>query len=77
MLNTAVYWLAAAAFLFGGAAALVRPEAILRIRAKIRPHETAEGLTGARRRSKFGAREVRICGVALLMIGAGLIVILV
>jgi hypothetical protein len=72
MLNAVLYWLAVAAFLFVGAAALVRPETILGIRAKFRPFENAEHVGGVRRK-RFGPVQVRICGVALLVIGAALI----
>jgi hypothetical protein len=66
-----LYWFAAAAFLVGGMTALVRPQWILLIRAKVRPYESADRQKGGRR-FKFGPVEVRICGVTLLALGAAL-----
>jgi hypothetical protein len=57
-------------------AALLRPEAMLAIRARLRPPEKLEPTPG-RRRARFGATEVRICGVALVMVGAALVLTLV
>ena len=67
-----LYWLAAGAFLCVGAVALARPDRILSIRARFRPLQDADPLRG-RRRANFGPREVRVCGVALLIIGAAII----
>ena len=72
MTSTLLYWLAAAAFFLAGALALIRPQLILDIRARFRSMQEADPLKG-RRRASFGAREVRICGVALLMIGVALV----
>ena len=66
-----MYWLAASAFLGSGAVALLRPELMLRIRARFRSLENTDPLT--RRRGKFGVREVRICGAALVFIGVALV----
>lgn len=68
-----IYWLAAAVFVFAGATALIRPQAILAIRSRLRPHENADPGEG-RRREGFGPVAVRICGVILLFIGAALVV---
>jgi len=70
MSSTLLYWSAAAAFLFAGAFALARPDVILGIRSRLRALQNAD-LMKDRRRS-FGAREVRICGLVLLIIGAAL-----
>ena len=72
MLGTFLSWLAAAAFLFVGAVGLVRPDQILAIRAYLRRIHDADRLD-ERRRSKFGIREVRICALVLLLIGAALV----
>ena len=75
MVGTMLYWIAAAAFIFAGAVALARPARILDIRARFRPIQGVDPLK-ERRRTGFGPKEVRICGVALLLIGAALIRIL-
>ena len=65
-----VYWFFAAAFFAVGTLALIRPEAILAIRARFRPVQDEHPPPGSRRRKAFGPREVRVCGVALLFIAA-------
>jgi hypothetical protein len=65
------YWLAAAAFALIGIFALARPDAILRIRARF-PRLGNSDPRNERRRSSFGAREVRICGLVLVIIGVAL-----
>ena len=67
-----MYWLAPVAVLLVAAIALVRPEAILVIRARIRPPQEPDPTKTGRVRS-FGPREVRICGVVLLIIGVALV----
>ena len=67
-----LYWCAGAAFFVVGLVALVRPDLILGIRTHLRSLQEGDPLKGGRR-SGFGPREVRICGLALLMIGAALI----
>jgi len=68
-----LYWFAPAAFFFAGAVALARPELILGIRARLQSLREGDPLKDRRRSWGFGPREVRICGVALLMIGAALV----
>ena len=67
-----LYWIAVAAFLIAGAVAVARPELILRIRTRLQSLREGDPLKGGRR-SSFGPREVRICGLALLIIGAALV----
>jgi hypothetical protein len=67
-----LYWSSGAAFLLVGAVALARPQLILDIRAHFRRLQDGDPLKGGRR-SGFGPREVRVCGLALLIIGAALI----
>lgn len=72
-MSVVLYWIAAAAFLLVGAVALARPQWILDVRARFRPVHQPEILPGARRSPKFGAREIRVCGAALLFIAAALV----
>jgi len=72
MAGGVLYWFAAALFLLLGAGALIRPAAILEIRARFRPPDQAVGV----RKVKFGPAHVRICGAALMVIGVALIVTL-
>lgn len=67
-----LYWIAATAFLIAGALALVRPELVLGVRERLRSLREGDPLKGGRR-SGFGAREVRICGLGLLIVGAALV----
>ena len=63
-----MYWFFAVAFFALGVVALVRPEAILAIRARFRRVQDQHPVPGTFKRKTFGPREVRVCGVALLFI---------
>ena len=72
ILSAVLYWFAAIGLFLAGVVALARPQLILAIRAQIRPPRIADPNKKGPQRT-FGAKEVRVCGVALLIIGAALI----